>query len=237
MREEPAPEPSSTSENSPSVPVNGNARVALRVRLLLDLDRARDHAVADDALGVLARLDHDRRRGGTGRGSSCAACGPGRRARRSRRRTRSPVAAARRGSPCSTLPHRPASTGRSPRRRCSSTAVRWPVSGGGAGCNQRSSEPSLTVTSALNVPAGVGLVHPVALVDVLRHRDRRLAQLDRDLPQRLGEVVEVLHERVIGLARTPRRGYWSKPEIAVSRCALAGLLTAAPTPSANTCEP
>ena len=39
------------------------------------------------------------------------------------------------------------------------TAVRWPVSGGGAGCNQRY-EPSLTVTSALNVQPGSGLYTP-----------------------------------------------------------------------------
>ncbi len=32
-------------------------------------------------------------------------------------------------------------------------------------------------------------------------------------------------------------GYWSKPEIAVSRRALSSCVTAAPTPIASTCEP
>ena len=87
------------------------------------------------------------------------------------------------------------------------------------------------------LPAGVGLVVPVALVDELRDRHRGLAELGGDLAQRLREVVEVLHERVVGLRERSRRGTGRSPEIAVSRRALVGFVTAAPTPTAKTCEP
>ena len=75
--------------------------------------------------------------------------------------------------------------------------VLGPRSGGGAGWTQVY-DPGL-VGPRRRTPTGVDDVLAVALVDRLGDRHRRPAELRRDLAQRLGEIVEVLDQRVVGV--------------------------------------
>ena len=110
---------------------------------------------------------------------------------------------------------------------------RGPVAGGGNRLKPRVAA-GIGDTVAVNRPeSGRNWPSPT---EQLGDGHGRLAELDDDLAEPLGQVVEVLHERVVGPPERRRR-YWSNPETAVSRRALSGFVTAAPTPSAKTCEP